>query len=307
MVHKFLSIKQLLNYDVGRVYLIEKVNESCGFFVFNGNLSFAVRTKEYTGSTLATALLDFVPSVNIESVENDSSFKKGFFDFLSLKSEENSFVVDFISLCKTYSLDTTVNFDDFIKGMIDLFQLSKRESKLNSIGLFGELFLIKNAFDKYKFDLSKGWHLSGAFSKYDFSFKQCNLEIKTSLSDSTCYLLKHSQVFNSSLNYICLNKIEKNENGISINDLIFYFQHTTPFADNLKFQIAIKKELTKSFDFDSLNEKYSLIESYFFLNKNLKTIQNVLLCITELEYKYNFDLSDSLNVQEFLNEIKDLM
>ena len=27
---------------------------------------------------------------------------------------------------------------------------------------------------------------------------------------------------------------------------------TTPFADNLKFQIAIKKELTKSFDFDSL-------------------------------------------------------
>lgn len=303
MLNKISSIRKLPNYQKERVYLINKISDDNAFFLFNDLLTFAQRVEKNSGSMLSTEFLDFYPCLNIQSIENDSSFKEGNFDFLCLKSEDADLVLSFINLCKSYLNDKTMEFNDFIEGMIELFQLPKRESKLNAVGLFGELAVIKRIYESKEVDLTKGWHLSGAYSRYDFSFDGFNVEVKTTTSDTTNYLIKHSQLFGKTNNYICLVRIEKVENGgQSLKELINEMQNAEPYSRNVKFQISLKKELNKTFDPDVLRERYELKDIYFFLNKRLDTIKGIPSCITEIEYRYDFDISDAEDENEFIKE-----
>ena len=221
-----------------------------------------------------------------------------------LKTDDKDLIASFVALCRAYVKDGSVSFNDFIVGMIDLFQLPKRESKLNAIGLFGELYLIKTIFDNYKVDFTSGWHLSGAFSIYDFSFAKFNLEIKTSTADSTSYLIKHSQLFNENKNYIGLVRLEKvDKGGMCLNELIEIMKNESPFAENVRFQIALQKELKKSFDIDVLEDRYNYKTAYFFENNKLDTIKQIPLCITEIEYRYDFDVTESFSLNDFIEEI----
>lgn len=304
MINKIKQVRNSLQYNKERVYLLEKESNLNGFFLFDNKLAFAQKVDRESIVNLSTTLLDFHSSIYIKSIENDPSFEEGLFDFLILKTEEQSFVLDFVVLCKAYMADQTTPFEDFIKGMIDLFQLPKRESKLNTIGLIGELSIIKKANESFGKNFTFGWHLSGAFSKYDFCFEKFNLEIKTTTNDSTTYQIKHSQLFNDNRNYIGLVKIEHNDIGLSLKELINEMQHVEPYCSNVRFQIALKKELNKSFDIDELNVKYSVLDYYFFENQKLETISKIPLCISDVEYKYDFDVGDSLSFDEFIESIK---
>ena len=304
MLERIKSIKQMSNFRSDRVFLIEKIDDKNGFFLFEEKLTFARLSENNSGTNLATSMLDYFPCVNLKSVENDPSFQEGYFDFLVLKTDDKDLIASFVALCRAYVKDGSVSFNDFIVGMIDLFQLPKRESKLNAIGLFGELYLIKTIFDNYKVDFTSGWHLSGAFSRYDFSFAKFNLEIKTSTADSTSYLIKHSQLFNENKNYIGLVRLEKvDKGGMCLNELIEIMKNESPFAENVRFQIALQKELKKSFDIDVLEDRYNYKTAYFFENNKLDTIKQIPLCITEIEYRYDFDVTESFSLNEFIEEI----
>lgn len=304
MLEKIKTIMQMSNFRRDRVFLIEKIDEKNGFFLFEEKLTFARLSENNTGTNLATSMLDYFPCVNLKSVENDPSFHEGYFDFLVLKTDDKDLIASFISLCRAYVKDGSVSFNEFIVGMIDLFQLPKRESKLNAIGLFGELYLIKTIFERCGVDFTNGWHLSGVFSKYDFSFDKFNLEVKTSTADSTSYLIKHSQLFNENKNYIGLVRLEKVDNGgDSLSELINFMRNKTPFAENVKFQIALQKELKKEFEIDALEQRYMFISAYFFENNQLETIENIPFCITEIEYRYDFDITESLSFEEFIDKI----
>ena len=304
MLEKIKSIKQMSNFRSDRVFLIEKIDEQNGFFLFEEKLTFARLSENNSGTNLATSMLDYFPCVNLKSVENDPSFQEGYFDFLVLKTDDKDLIASFISLCRAYVKDGSVSFNDFIVGMIDLFQLPKRESKLNAIGLFGELYLIKTIFERCGIDFTNGWHLSGAFSKYDFSFDKFNLEVKTSTVDSTSYLIKHSQLFNENKNFIGLVRLEKVDNGgNSLSELIDLMKNETPFAENVRFQIALQKELKKEFEIDTLEQRYVFKSAFFFENNQLETIENIPFCITEIEYRYDFDITESLSFEDFIDNI----
>lgn len=304
MLEKIKSIKKMSNFRSDRVFLVEKIDDKNGFFLYEDKLTFARLSDDNSGTNLATSMLDFFPSVNLKSVENDPSFKEGYFDFLVLKTDDNELISSFVALCKAYVKDGSISFTDFIVGMIDLFQLPKRESKLNAIGLFGELYLIKEIYNNCKKDFTNGWHLSGAFSKYDFSFDKFNLEVKTSTADSTSYVVKHSQLFNENRNYIGLVRLERTEKGgFSLNELIELMKTSYPFSENVRFQIALQKELKKSFEVDDLETRYVFKSAFFFENNKLETIENIPFCITEIEYRYDFDITESLSFDEFLEQI----
>lgn len=304
MLEKIKSIKQMSNFRSDRVFLIEKIDEQNGFFLYEEKLTFARHSENNSGANLATSMLDYFPCVNLKSVENDSSFQEGYFDFLVLKTEDKDLIASFISLCGAYVKDGSVSFNDFIARMIDLFQLPKKESKLNTIGLFGELYLIKTIFERCGIDFTNGWHLSGAFSKYDFSFDKFNLEVKTSTVDSSSYLIKHSQLFNENKNFIGLVRLEKVDNGgNSLSELIALMKNETPFAENVRFQIALQKELKKEFEIDTLEQRYIFKSAFFFENNQLDTIKNIPFCITEIEYRYDFDITESLSFEDFIDNI----
>ena len=76
-------------------------------------------------------------------------------------------------------------------------------------------------------------------------------------------------------------------------------KNESPFAENARFQIMLQKELTKSLDIDALENRYVFKNAFFFENKKLETIKNIPLCITEIEYRYDFDITDSMSIDEF--------
>lgn len=301
MLERIKIIKQMKNFRSDRVFLVEKIDDKNGFFLFEEKLTFARLSDNNSGTNLATSMLDYYPCINLKSVENDPSFQEGYFDFLVLKTDGSDLIASFVSLCRAYVKDESISFNDFIVGMIDLFQLPKRESKLNAIGLFGELYLIKTIYEKSGKDFTSGWHLSGIFSRYDFSFPKFNLEVKTSTSDSTSYLVKHSQLFNDNKNFIGLVRLERvDKGGLSLKELIGIMETEIPYAKNVRFQIALQKELTKEFDINALMDRYLFVNAFFFENTKLMTLENIPFCITEVEYKYDFDITESESLKDFI-------
>jgi hypothetical protein len=98
-------------------------------------------------------------------------------------------------------------FVEFFDSLIDIFQIPNDQSFKNVVGLYGELSIIKNIYDTYKVDISPFWHLNGSSSKYDFSLKNFNLEIKTTSSKNKMIDIKHYQIFNNENNILGTVKI----------------------------------------------------------------------------------------------------
>ena len=297
----FVSLKNKVSSNE-RIYLLEKISQNCGFFLFDTKLCFVTSSNNSNIKPVSTSYLDFIPDTEISSVENDPSFEKGFYDFLVLKEcNDEEIVTSFIRFCDLYGKNPSIPFDEFISSIIDLFQLPKEQSRLDCIGLIGELLFIKVLFD-HNVDLSNYWHIKGQFSKYDFSLPCFNIEVKSSTGESTIFKIKHSQIFNNEKNIICLVTIHKTDtNGYSLLDLVKYFKETTPFSSNLRFLIALDKELKKEIDPDLCRTNFMLKEIYCFDTSSLQTISNIPFNISNIHYDYDFDLSESFNVKELVN------
>lgn len=234
------------DYDSSKLYMLEKNSSKCGLFYFDEKICFLCKTD--IGNTVGevTSFLEFKPYMHILSVENNSSFESGRYDVLILKEKENDELIDFfVGFCRTFAADPVLSFYDFVHSIIVLFQPSQSQGHLNCIGLFGELFFLKNCFLK-GVNLATFWHKKGVNSKYDFSLKNFNIEIKTSVKENTVFMIKHNQLFNKEENYIGLVSIKESGNsGISLKELVNYFQKDKNFSGNLLFQIALAKELRK--------------------------------------------------------------
>lgn len=284
-----------------RIFLLEKVSEQCGFFEFNNRLCFVVKTSESKNDSVSTNYVEFVPNMEINSVTNDPSFEKGVYDFLILKEQDDDEIItSFIQLCELYGRNPTISFNDFISSIIDLFQLPRKQSYLDSIGLLGELILIYKFFEM-RIDVSSYWHLSGPFSKYDFSLPNFNIEVKSSITDSASFKIKHAQLFNNENNIVALMSLRKTDSsGFSLEQLIHFFKNTKPFSQNLRFLIALEKELQKQIEPDMFKNRFDLFGIFFFDSKKIPTISGIPFNISEISYSYDFDLSESINIDDFI-------
>lgn len=295
-----------LSSESGRLYLIERINSDSGIFLFDKHVSFGKMSSARNNNAISTSLLDYQPNLPIEAVANDSSFPTGLYDFLILKENKDEDVVNsFIDVVTLYGKNPSMPFDDFIYSIIELFQLPKKQTELDYIGLYGELIFIKDVWLKHKKNLAPFWHLSGVYSKYDFSSPNVNIEIKTTPTDSTSFLIKHSQLFNGDNNFVVLVKIFPEETmGQSLEDLVTYFRHTEPFSSDVRFQMALMKELTKKIGKDPYSKHFKLKDAYSFKTDLIPTIENIPICISEVSYRYSFDVSSSLPIPIVLDLIK---
>lgn len=281
----------------GHLFLLEKISGVSGIFVFDGRIAFAQASTSNNGAAICTSLVEFQPSLEIKSVTNDPSFKSGLYDFLILKSLDSKEIAEsFLNIVRLYGNNPSMPFDDFIHSVVELFQLPRQQAELDCIGLFGELSFIRCSWKAGK-DISPYWHLHGVYSKYDFSSKNSNFEVKTSSTDSTSFIIKHSQIFNGDNNIVVLVSIRNEEAmGVSLKELVNYFKSTEPFASNLAFQLSLEKELFQKIEPAMFEKRYAVSGIYGFKTDWLETIKTIPECISDVSYRYTFNIGSSLPV-----------
>lgn len=296
------KIKQKSTFNTKRLYLIALLKEDTGFFLNGDKLVFAVKYNGDAKESISTKYLILETDICIGSIENYPSFKTGYYNLLSYNYVvDDQYLDSFVELCKNYSsLDSNFKFVDFFYSLLKLFEPVKETSFINCVGLFGELVIIKRMFLSYDIDISKEWHNAlGALDKYDFSFKNFNLEVKSTVKKSNIFTLKHNQVFNGSTNYISIINLELDNSGETLSDLYSFFKTTSVFNKNIDFMIKLEKEKRRIDPNDFEIKKISISKIRFFCSKDLKTISNIPDCIEQITYNYDFTNKEFLDIKEF--------
>lgn len=295
-LNEIISSQSFVN---DKLYLLYKPSLEFGFFYQNNVVYFACKSSFLSANdSVETAYLDMNLGVYITSDNENGSFETGTYDMLAFKDKFDGPEFDaFYNICTSYAQGfSDLEFPDFFNSLVELFKKTKDGSQKNLIGLIGELTFIKRLNDDYGINASENWHLSGSNSKFDFSFPAFNVEVKTSTNSNMTFLLKHSQIFNNQKNYICVVTIIETGEGESIETLVNYFSNNEPFKNNVKFQIAIQKELLKVTEKKDRQKKFALDSIDVFDCDSLKTIGQIPGCIRNIQYEYNFSESDSVEL-----------
>ena len=288
----------------GKFYLIDKCSDTAGFFMTDKKLVYAVENFEHCVSNcMKCEYLNLSTNVQFHAVENEPQFKTGFYNVLeyTLPYENNSYDFEaFVNLCVAHiDYMKSRNFLEFFYSLMNLFQPQKEEKKKNIVGLFGELLFIDYMYTNYGIDISKNWHISGAYSKYDFDFSGINFEVKTTF-DISNVLLKHFQVFNSDNNYLVVVLIEENNAGKSLEELIDeLYMHgccrSYQFALNLE---AEKKRLSVT---DAQQKKFVLRNIFVYDTDAINGLHNIPENIADLQYRIDLSKQDCLHGEDVKN------
>ena len=303
-MNKLNSIINSTEFQKDKLYLLEKLNDDFGFFYQNGIVFFAKKsTAGSINHSVNTSYLDMNLCVYISSEDDNSSFDTGNYDMLAYKDSLDGPYFDvFYNICVSYANDTgEFEFSDFFSSLVEIFKKTKDGSTRNLIGLVGELLLIKKIYEDYEYNIAENWHLCGSGSKFDFSFKNFNLEVKTTTGSEMKFLLKHDQIFNNQKNYICVISLIETGEDDSLESLVEYFEKTAPFKNNVKFQIAIQREILKISEKKDKKRGFALDSIDIFDCDKLETINNIPACISMITYEYNFSELEPEEIGELFN------
>lgn len=303
-----IEIQNLINasyYDSSYIYLLKVLNENSAFLYNEKKVYFAIKNiLNLNSESIDTTNLSLRTNVFINSVENNPSFKPGYYNILFFNNDLNSDLFStFVDLCTVYSSENnTKDFISFFYSLITLFQLPKEENFRNLIGFYGELKLIQILFEKYSLDISNSWHKTGSsFDKYDFVFQKINLEVKTSTKEENIFKIKHNQIFNDHNNYVALLNINLDNSGETVVNLLDYFKLTKPFSNNLDFLIKLEREKTKINFKESNKTFFKFYNLSFFHCNDLEKITNIPSAITNISYNYNFESQTKTDIKKLLN------
>lgn len=295
------NIKKSDNYDFSKLYLIELIKKDSGFFLSGGKLLFAAKFNGDSNESINTTYLSLKTDVYIGTVENSPSFNVGYYNLLSYNYEiSDKYLDSFIDLCRSFSNNEDYGFTDFFYSLLKLFEPVKEVSFSNCVGLYGELSFIKRMFSSYQINISRERHnCLGSSDKYDFSFGNFNLEIKSTIKNSNIFVIKHSQIFNNSINYIAVINIELDNSGESLIDLYEYFKNSADFNRDIDFMIKIEQERKRVDPSDFKDKKFKVSNVRLFKNDTLETIENIPDCIDSINYNYDFTGKKFLDMKEF--------
>ena len=285
-----------------RIYLIERLSRMAGFFSHNNQLLFIVfETSHEKPNSIRTNLLEMNTHVYVNSVENDNSFKSGYCNVIKYTGESQSTEYEsFKDLCRLYSKNLNESsFFDFFYALLELFQLPQEQSYKNALGLYGELKFLESIMRDYSIDLSSSWHVSGSFSKLDFSFADYGIEVKTTIMEN-CVAIKHEQLFNSHNNYLVTVVCENYDVGECLRDLEARMIEMFP---TFSFAVKLKKELQRIKAYEIENAKFLLKDIHIYEAKRINPFSQVPDAVNFL--KYELDLSDESELSE--GEIKRLL
>ena len=288
---KIDAIKNRNDYSSDQLYLIEAVNESSGFLLGDDHVFYIIAHKETNNDAISTKYLSLKTNIYINTVENEPSFKPGYYDLLIYSGGlDLIFFESFIELCSKFNYEQdSLTFIEFFYSLLKLFELPKEISYTNLIGLYGELALIKFAYENYNKEIYKYWHNAlGSIDKYDFSLPKYNIEVKTTVKEGMRFEIKHSQIFNEKENFIAVINIDNDNSGSTVEEIFNYFKTTKPFSDSIDFMIKLQQEKQKVYENDFKEKKFTLSRILLFSNKTISTIEGIPNYIDSIHYMYDF-------------------
>ena len=303
---KIQQIKEKDNYTDKKLYLIELLKDNIGFLFGNEKLYFAVESNGLESESIQTTYLSFRTNIFVNTIEDSPSFKPGNYDLLIYTGNfDELFFESFVELCTMFAnSNADIMFNDFFYSLLKLFEVPKETSYTNLVGLFGELAIIKEFYEKHAINIADNWHNSlGTNDKYDFAFPKFNIEVKTTSKESTSFEIKHSQIFNEKNNYVAVVNVQNDNSGITVADLFDFFKNNSSFASNINFWINMQKEKLKVNPTDFSTKRLTLCKISFYLNKDLDTIKNIPECVEKITYTYNFSGKKNTAIEDLAKEI----
>ena len=289
--------------DDNKIYLVERLSDLSGFFNHKGDELFIVFDAIHDKpNSIRTNLLEMDSHVYVNSIENDNTFKSGYCNIIKYTGEQQSIECEsFKDLCRLYSKNLNVSsFFDFFYALLELFQLPQEQSYKNALGLYGELKFLEIIKKKYSVDLSSAWHVSGPFSRMDFSFADYGVEVKTTIMDN-CVAIKHEQLFNEHDNYLATVICEDYDSGECLKDLEPQMIKMFP---NFSFAVKLKKELQRVKPYEIENAKFLLKEIHVYDAKKINPFVRIPDTINSLEYEFDLTDEPELTKEEIINLFK---
>ncbi len=274
------------------VYVVRRLNSECFFFTCDSRIIYAVVADDFPDEVCTPVKTDYLElflNVELQPVDATNAaidLKK--YDFVQVELETTDREkIAFLNMCEEHArTHHDQGIGSFFNTLCLLFSSTEEKSKHKAIGLFGELSLIQVFHDR-RIDISKRWQLNGVRTKYDFSFANANIEVKTTTKREQLVRLKHDQLFNGDHNYLALIHIEESPSGVSVDELAKRSKDDSICFQGMRERMVLERELLGIRDED-LRIPYSVIEFSLFESVDLNPFDDeVPQCVTRLEYTLN--------------------
>ncbi len=293
----------------GLLYLVNRLTDKAGFFVSNKHLLYVVSNLDGESSqSISTEFVNLNTNVDIHAFAEDQQFKSGKYNVLDYIPTDGYYnevdLESFINLCSAHAVYMdSKEYVKFFYSLINIFQIPTEQAYKNLIGLFGELAVIKYIYKQTEVDVSSEWHKTGSKGKYDFVLSNCNLEVKSSVSEDKTVEVKHSQIFNNDNNYLIVVLIEKNNAGISINQLMQELLTAPDYCNNFSFAINLEKERKRISSNDAENSLLSVKEISVFHADCINPFMTVPDDVSSLSYRLDLSEKEPLDIVTVINRI----
>lgn len=290
------------------IYLLEKLPCETGLFASNGNVLYLVpNTEKCTSLSIKTEYLRVETNIFVSAFNPSvSSFESGYYNYVELQlyalNDVEANLSAFLNLCLAHATYTNgEEFMSFFDSLVSLFQLPREQQYKNLVGLMGELLLIEYVYQNYKEDLSQYWHTDGVFSRLDFTCPYANIEVKTTLTDSLSFTIKHNQLFvNSEKNYLVAIVVEENNSGRTLEEMITTLLNNPDICNNLRFNVNIEKEKRRVSPSEISNRRFVLKKISAYCANAINPFVNVPDCVEDLSYKLNLLPFTNITLSEII-------
>lgn len=184
----------------------------------------------------------------------------------------------------------------------DLFSLQ--------VGVFGELFTIKYLYESGYKKIIEKYH-DNFYSKHDVEIDEnTRIEIKSTVSEKRIHRFKHNQIFRDDVNvYVSSVMLEQSKEGVSLYDL---FQNVLDMYDNPDSILSLKKLMKRcGVGEENVGLKFAESKAYNDLKiYDAKVLPKINIPapdgVTNIKYDVDCSLAESLNIDEFISNIKEL-
>ena len=239
-------------------------------------------------------------------IETDSKISYDYFSVVSYIGKKNEIKEIFLKTCEVLikSLGqnpTNKKIKDTVDKFIELFKSFKEPPKKSIQGLWSELFLIDQSNFPEKF--ISGWH-SIPEEKFDFSFKNLRLEVKSTTSETRVHHFSSSQLnpIKDTRIIIASFLLSINVAGVSITDLLYKINSKLRNHPEEKEKLHLIVYSTIGVDIDRIDQiKYD----YNFAKEHMRfydsnqipkiTPKNIPIEVKNIKFTSLLENSESLN------------
>jgi len=149
----------------------------------------------------------------------------------------------------------------------------------------GELVVLHDIYIKTGIYVAPGWH-ENSTDKYDISYNDSVIEVKTTTSNLYNVKIKHDQLFGREGVILAAVRVAESNAGVTLKSLIEKINAINDFKMDFSFQIKLGKELKKISPKDLEQKKVEIKDIRYCCNSDMPTIDDIPENITSIEYDY---------------------